>query len=171
MFEEDEEELELLRQYEDKALDADEDEGHSSDGMDSDLEDKIMSMVQYGSGISKKKPIPAPPKPETRVDPAVVYAPTETDEKKKSEFSASNELQLQEDDESDEPDLYKSNNSESEDDHLSSLDTTAKTTTVAAEPTVTRYINLDDKQYIEDQETSEEEAELGLKLQELIEEQ
>jgi DNA polymerase sigma len=176
--------------------------------MDSDLEDKIMSMVQYGSGLTKKKALATPIAPEVPVvisapavskiapinKPKVVYAPLDTKDKQKTKFSASNELQLQNSDDSSSEDedeeaglLHSSdeeeeeNNENSDNEEYSSAqedlgvpeEEEAKQDTVLAEPQITRYINLgdDDKQYMEDEDTSEEEAELGLKLQELIEEQ
>ncbi|KAI8376638.1 hypothetical protein EDC96DRAFT_423618, partial [Choanephora cucurbitarum] len=188
MFDEDEEELELLRQYEDKALDADDDEKYSSDQMDSDLEDKILSMVQYGSGITKKKTLPTKlepaiePTPDSVPEPVVVRAPISdaADQKRPVDFSASEEYGLGDTD-SDSSESHKTaSNTEDEsdedtedddDNNSSSNEARENTLADAPQPAVTHYINLDDKRYMENDETSEEEAELGIKLQKLIDDQ
>jgi hypothetical protein len=165
-----------------------------------------MSMVQYGSGLIKKKATaPATPVPEARATspapsvaisepmhkPKVIYAPLDTKEKQKTTFSAATELQLQNSNDSsseegilhssDEEEEDKSGDEEEEDKSGDEEYSTPQEDLevqdepkdiIAAEPQVTRYINLEDdgKQYMDD-DVSEEEAELGLKLQELIEEQ
>ncbi|KAG0931131.1 hypothetical protein G6F57_011268 [Rhizopus arrhizus] len=53
MYQDNEEEIELLRQYEDEDPSADKHK-YFSDGMDSDLEDKIVSIVQYQAGVTKE---------------------------------------------------------------------------------------------------------------------
>ncbi|EIE76459.1 hypothetical protein RO3G_01163 [Rhizopus delemar RA 99-880] len=53
MYQDNEEEIELLRQYEDEDPLADKHK-YFSDGMDSDLEDKIVSIVQYQAGVTKE---------------------------------------------------------------------------------------------------------------------
>ncbi|KAI8058880.1 hypothetical protein BDF21DRAFT_430179 [Thamnidium elegans] len=147
MFSDDEDELELLRQYGDRDLHADDDEGHSSD-MDSDLEDKIMSMVQF------KKKTPIIEKPEITVAPPTTTAEKSTSQQK---FSASQELQIseQDSDDDDEDDIGVPHDPSTPEDQLP----------------VTRYINLNDKHYMDDEETDEEEAELNSKLQDLIDDQ
>ncbi|KAG2223069.1 hypothetical protein INT45_008270 [Circinella minor] len=55
MFEEDEEELELLRQYESQNNYGDKQDTASEEELDSDTEDKIMSLIHYSSGLKKKK--------------------------------------------------------------------------------------------------------------------
>lgn len=174
-----------------------------SDDLDSDLEDKIMSMVQYGSGLTKKKAVPVVSevpvtvsspvvsKIEPVTKPKVVYAPSDKKEKQKTSFSAASELQLQNSegssdeieegliDSSDDGEEEENNENSGDEDYSSAQedldvpDETPEQDTVMAEPKVTRYINLEDdeKKYMEDEDTSEEEAELGLKLQELIEDQ
>ncbi|KAI8336019.1 hypothetical protein BD560DRAFT_413885 [Blakeslea trispora] len=177
MFDEDEEELELLRQYEGKALDADDDEKYSSDQMDSDLEDKIMSMVQYGSGITKKRALPTNSEPATEpTDGSTgVRTPVTSKDDKKSLQYSDEEYQL-EDSDNDSADLYKTANNTEDDsgdssDNEKESESKEETKATVNQPTVTHYINLDDKHYMEDDETSEEEAELGMKLQKLIDDQ
>ncbi|KAG2207234.1 hypothetical protein INT47_012287 [Mucor saturninus] len=156
MFSDDEDELELLRQYGDRDLHADDDEGHSSDDMDSDLEDKIMSMVQFN------KKVPSVEKPE---EPKVVYAPIgDNAEKQDTNFSSANELQLSEKEEGEE-------DSDAEDIGTLENPSTPEDTDIVMQPQVTRYIDLGDKRYMDDEETDEEEAELNAKLQDLIDEQ
>lgn len=114
--------------------------------MDSDLEDKIMSMVQF------KKKSPIVEKPEVTVAPPTVAAEKSTSQK----FSASQELQISEhDSDDDEDDIGVPHEPPTPEDQLH----------------VTRYINLDDKHYMDEQETDEEEAELNSKLQDLIDDQ
>lgn len=129
-----------------------------SDEMDSDLEDKIMSMVQYGSGLKKKTPLP-----ETK-EPEVVHAPEIEANKKHTTFSTANELQISNDNDDSSNDEY-----ESAEEDVGVPETPA--TLQESKPQITRYINLDDKHYMDDEETSEEEAELNSKLQDLIDEQ
>lgn len=124
-----------------------------SDDMDSDLEDKIMSMVQF------KKKTPSPEKPE---EAKVVYAPVGDDaDNKNTNFSAANELQISEEEE----DSYD------EDIGTPENPPTPEDNDIIIQPQVTRYINLDDKHYMDDEETDEEEAELNAKLQDLIDDQ
>lgn len=149
----------------------------NSDELDSDLEDKIMSMVQYESGLTKKKLPTAPSAPEPTTietapeEPEVVHAPVDLDKSTKSDFSFSNELQLNNSDleeEKNAPVTVKDSESESDNDNEK------ETMQVdIAPPQVTNYIDLNDQQpvYMDDEDTSEEEAELNEKLQELIEEQ
>ena len=63
--------------------------------MDSDLEDKIMSMVQYGSGIAKKKTSTSNTQDdatngndanESNVEAKVVYAPSDIDDEDADEM-------------------------------------------------------------------------------------
>ncbi|GAN03512.1 conserved hypothetical protein [Mucor ambiguus] len=206
MFDGDEEELELLRQYEDKDLAEDDDNKSSkqtyskwfvsrSDDMDSDLEDKIMSMVQYGSGISKKKALDsvpplsktqdANPPEQSNVQAKVVYAPIDNDieDSQKTAVSSADIYQI---DDSDSEDgrpsntVYSDNEedegeSEEEETDIGVPELTADipTKTPADQPQVTRFINLDEeeKRYMDDEDTSEEEAELESKLQQLIDDQ
>lgn len=121
--------------------------------MDSDLEDKIMSMVQF------KKKTPIVEKPE---EAKVVYAPVgDESEKKSTNFSAANELQISEEEE----------DTDTEDIGVIENPATPKDDDIVMQPQVTRYINLDDKHYMDDEETDEEEAELNAKLQDLIDDQ
>ncbi|KAK4521435.1 uncharacterized protein ATC70_012050 [Mucor velutinosus] len=194
MYDDDEEELELLRQYEDKDL-AEDDDNKSSDDMDSDLEDKIMSMVQYGSGISKKK-APAPVLPSTKtqdvspseqnnVQPKVVYAPVDSDieDPQKTAVSSANIYQIDESDSeddapskavySDEDEDEDEEREEEEDIGVPELTADIPAKKTIDQPQVTRFINLDEeeKRYMDDEDTSEEEAELESKLQQLIDDQ
>lgn len=132
--------------------------------MDSDLEDKIMSMVQYGSGLKKK----VAPVPENK-SPEVVLAPTDdtTTNTTATKFSAADELNIGKDNNDDDSSSYGGYQSAEED--LGVPETPA--ISQEPQPQVTNYINLDDKHYMDDEELSEEEAELGLKLQELIDDQ
>jgi hypothetical protein len=149
--------------------------------MDSDLEDKIMSMVQYGSGLSKKNTTPivspvADKQVQTEiVAPKVVYAPVDKKaETKKTNFSAANLLQISSDEEEEDQYHDTNNNMESDEEDIGVLENPPTPPTVmeeVVEPKVTRYINLDEKHYMEDEETSDEETELGIKLQELIDDQ
>lgn len=169
--------------------------------MDSDLEDKIMSMVQYGSGISKKKtsaPAAAVPTTETQdvhppeqsnVQASVVYAPVDdaTDDSQKTAVSSANIYQIDEtDSEDDAPtktvysdeDDEESEDEEKEEEEEEDVGVPELTADVPAktpvhEPQVTRFINLDEeeKRYMDDEDTSEEEAELESKLQQLIDDQ
>lgn len=164
--------------------------------MDSDLEDKIMSMVQYGSGLSKKfvpastnppKPTTATPTPTTctqkkeQKQAETIYAPIDQTTKKSSSstFSAANMLQINSHDSEEEDEYREDSLSEDSDEEESEEEEDIGTPPplderqeVAEEPRVTRYINLDDeKHYMDDEETSDEEAELGIKLQELIDDQ
>lgn len=139
-----------------------------SDEMDSDLEDKIMSMVQYGSGL-KKKVAPAPEKKST---PEVVHAPKDDNTTSStSKFSASDELNIGKadgDDDGDDSSISYSGYQSAEED-LGEPETPALPQ--EPQPQITNYINLDDKHYMDDEEMSEEEEELGIKLQELIDDQ
>ncbi|KAG1046844.1 hypothetical protein G6F43_010687 [Rhizopus delemar] len=65
MYQNNEEEIELLRQYEDEDPLADKHK-YFSDGMDSDLEDKIVSIVQYQAGVTKEPSKANLSMPETR---------------------------------------------------------------------------------------------------------
>jgi hypothetical protein len=136
-----------------------------SDEMDSDLEDKIMSMVQYGSGLKKKAPLPEKKEPE------VIHAPEVDNNKKLTTFSTANELQISEDNDTTSSSSNEAYESAEEDIGVPESPAPAPATVQEAQPQVTRYINLDDRQYMEDMETSEEEAELNSKLQDLIDEQ
>lgn len=177
MFSDDEDELELLRQYGDRDLHADDSEGHSSDEMDSDLEDKIMSMVQYGSGL-KKKVAPAPAAPEKK-SPEVVLAPKDDNTTSStSKFSAADELNIGKDNDDEDEDENGNDDDDSSisysgyqsaEEDLGVPETPAPPQ--ESQPQVTNYINLDDKHYMDDEEMSEEEEELGIKLQELIDDQ
>lgn len=131
--------------------------------MDSDLEDKIMSMVQF----NKKTPIAE--KPE---EPKVVYAPIgDNAEKQKTKFSSANELQLSEEEEEGEEGEEGEEDSDAEDIGTLENPPTPEDSDIVMQPQVTRYINLDEKHYMDDEETDEEEAELNAKLQDLIDEQ
>ncbi|KAG1057046.1 hypothetical protein G6F43_001093 [Rhizopus delemar] len=167
--------------------------------MDSDLEDKIMSIVQYDSGVKRKRtnaesvpptrsssPVPAnttettskivaTPKPSVRRKVETIHAPLDID-KKRTEFSAANELHIESSDdeeegeyisEQDEETDLNSSPSESEEDE----EPQDEEKTQAVAPLVTRHISLDNKQYMDDEDTSEEEIELGKQIQELIDNQ
>ncbi|KAI8975091.1 hypothetical protein BDF20DRAFT_876851 [Mycotypha africana] len=116
MFMDDEEELELLRQYEENNPNASDRESQASDEIDSDLEDKIMSLVHYQTGVVDSAPPPSKPAPETvsipepyvrikdlskekafeKSAPKVVYAPIDVNGTGVSNYSANAELQLDE---------------------------------------------------------------------------
>ncbi|KAI8647070.1 hypothetical protein BD408DRAFT_479485 [Parasitella parasitica] len=185
MFNEDEEELELLRQYENKDL-AEDDDHLSSDEMDSDLEDKIMSMVQYGTGIAKKKAPPSTKNDEhaneadlNNAQAKVVYAPMDSDksDEERPAFSSANEFCIDNTDSDDDTNpttVYSDDESDKEQDAgVPELAADVPIKKEAEQPRVTRYIDMDqeDKRYLDDQDTSEEEAELGQKLQKLIDDQ
>ncbi|CAO3661437.1 unnamed protein product [Rhizopus microsporus] len=55
MYDDDEEELELLRQYEEENIVGDGRDTYSSEELDSDLEEKILSVTHYDVGVDKKK--------------------------------------------------------------------------------------------------------------------
>ncbi|KAI9468907.1 MAG: hypothetical protein EXX96DRAFT_98100 [Benjaminiella poitrasii] len=188
-YDEDEEELRLLEQYENEDLNQEDDAGHASDAIDSDLEDKILSMIQYESGLTKKKPgsqsRTATPITSTAQSPApspkVVYAPINTKESTKSSgLSAAHFLPLDNDSEDDLYVIDKSSDDDGEDDDdkddsghqeegsnpSSELAATASDTNII-EPQITRFINLDDDDGYSLDESSDEEQS-NLKLQELI---
>ncbi|CAO0790159.1 unnamed protein product [Mucor circinelloides] len=154
--------------------------------MDSDLEDKIMSMVQYDSGISKKKPsLPAKtqdvsPPEQNNVPPKVVYAPVDSDneDSRKTAVSSANIYQIDETDSEDDVNSKTVNSDEDGSDKEEDIGVPELTADVPAnaqveQPQVTRFINMDEeeKRYLDDEETSEEEAELESKLQQLIDDQ
>lgn len=114
--------------------------------MDSDLEDKIMSMVQF----KKKTPVT-----EKQEEPKVVYAPVEKEETKPTKFSASNELQISDDSDTEDIGVLEDPPTPQNEEELP----------------VTRYINFDEKKYMDEEETDEEEAELNSKLLDLIDDQ
>lgn len=158
--------------------------------MDSDLEDKIMSMVQYGSGIAKKKTPASDTQDdatnvnntkENNVEAKVVYAPTDIDDEdaEKTAFSSANEFQIDDTDSEDATNLQpvysdeESTDDEEEDIGVPELTADVPIKKDVEQPQVTRFINMDDedKRYLDDEETSEEETELGIKLQKLIDDQ
>jgi prolyl-tRNA synthetase len=157
--------------------------------MDSDLEDKIMSMVQYGSGIAKKKAPTANTQDdsnnindakESNVEAKIVYAPTDIDDEgaEKTAFSSANEFQIDDTDSEDDTNLkpfYSDEESSDEEEDIGVPELTADVPIKkdVEQPQVTRFINMDDedKRYLDDEETSEEETELGIKLQKLIDDQ
>ncbi|CEP12761.1 hypothetical protein [Parasitella parasitica] len=179
MFDEDEEELELLRQYENKDL-AEDEEHLSSEEIDSDLEDKIMSMVQYGTGITKKKASPTQKDVQKNsLQAKVVYAPMDSDKSddERPAFSSASEFCIDNTDSEDDTHSATVYSGE-ESDHQENSGVPELIPDVPAErqteqPRVTRYIDMDEeeKRYLDDEHMSEEEAELGLKLQKLIDEQ
>lgn len=146
--------------------------------MDSDLEDKIMSMVQYGSGL-KKKVAPAPAVPEKK-SPEVVLAPKDDNTSSStSKFSAADELNIGKDNNDDDDEDENGNDDDDSSISYSGYQSAEEDLGVPetpappqeSQPQVTNYINLDDKHYMDDEEMSEEEEELGIKLQELIDDQ
>ncbi|GAA5795485.1 hypothetical protein HPULCUR_000843 [Helicostylum pulchrum] len=94
-------------------------------------------------------------KPEVTVAPPTASTEKSTSQQK---FSASQELQISEQDSDDDDD---------EDD----IGVPHEQPTLEDQLHVTRYINLDDKHYMDEEETDEEEAELNSKLQHLIDDQ
>lgn len=160
--------------------------------MDSDLEDKIMSMVQYGSGIAKKKTSTSNTQDdatngndanESNVEAKVVYAPSDIDDEdaEKTAFSSANEFQIDDTDSEDDTNskpVYSDEESTDDDDEEEDIGVPELTVDVpikkdVEQPQITRFINMDDedKHYLDDEETSEEETELGIKLQKLIDDQ
>ena len=172
--------------------------------MDSDLEDKIMSIVQYDSGVKRKRtnaesvpttrsssPVPAnttettsktvaTPKPSVRRKVETIHAPLDID-KKRTEFSAANELHIESSDDEEEgeyiseqdeeTDLNSSSSESQEDEEPQDEEPQDEEKTQVIAPLVTRHISLDNKQYMDDDDTSEEEIELGKQIQELIDNQ
>jgi hypothetical protein len=117
----------------------------------------------------------ATPKPSVRRKVETIHAPLDID-KKRTEFSAANELHIESSDdeeegeyisEQDEETDLNSSSSESQEDEEPQDE--EKTQVIA--PLVTRHISLDNKQYMDDDDTSEEEIELGKQIQELIDNQ
>lgn len=161
--------------------------------MDSDLEDKIMSMVQYGSGITKKKASTsntqddaanANDAKESNVEAKVVYAPSDIDDEdaEKTAFSSANEFQIDDTDSEDDinpkPVYSDEESTDGDDEEEEDIGVPELTADVpikkdVEQPQITRFINMDDedKHYLDDEETSEEETELGIKLQKLIDDQ
>ncbi|KAG1179472.1 hypothetical protein G6F70_001150 [Rhizopus microsporus] len=189
MYDDDEEELELLRQYEEENIVGDGRDTYSSEELDSDLEEKILSVTHYDVGVDKKKkktesaaperstptaPVSAPdargrvlPSKSARRTVSTVHAPIDFD-RKRADFSAASELKLNSSDEEGE---YRSEEEKEEEmaDVVASDSSSEEEELREAPPPVTRHINLDDKQYMDDVETSEEERELGAELRVLIE--
>ncbi|KAI9025037.1 hypothetical protein CLU79DRAFT_745948 [Phycomyces nitens] len=143
---EDDDDLELLRQYEEQ--DASDSE---SDKVDSDIEEKIMSLTQYGNGPIKK----GSTKSSSRY----------SDDDSETEIKASpskEKFKVHESSSSDDSDSDESFSSKSVEEI--EIKNTA--------PKITRYIDLDTpKRYVEDESESEEERELSEKLQALIDDQ
>ncbi|KAI7875607.1 hypothetical protein K492DRAFT_210840 [Lichtheimia hyalospora FSU 10163] len=149
MFDEDEQELELLRQYEEQ--EGDDRHQSSENELDSDLEDTIMSMVQYGSKQATTKP------KET------LQRENEQDTSSQDDSSVSTASESQVD------------SVDSVDDDLQSLSNEqapVSPSSVHSEPRVTRVIDLGDKpKYIDEEEEDDEERELNEELQDLIQSQ
>lgn len=147
-----------------------------------------MSMVQYGSGLTKKKaPLrPSTPEPKVQEEPEIVHAPiSKTTTAKKEDFSFSNELQLHD---SEEESNNNDNNAfvvhDSDEEHMSDVETSenvVSSTTienvdngVTEAPQITNFIDLNDQPQTESMDedgSSEEEEENNSKLQQLIEAQ
>ncbi|KAG0164921.1 hypothetical protein DFQ30_009193 [Apophysomyces sp. BC1015] len=151
MFEDDEEDLELLRQYEDNSTNGD---GHSSEEIDSDLEERLWSIAQYGTPTAGRKKKSADAK-----TPAA-----------QSQLSSSDEDESDDDEDSSDEDEdekeSEGSDEESEDDKVvvNGLDSLP----------VTRVVDLDldqQKKYMDEEEEDEEEYILNNQLQTLIDEQ
>ncbi|CDS10673.1 hypothetical protein LRAMOSA11159 [Lichtheimia ramosa] len=145
---EDEQELELLRQYEEQEGDL---QHQSSDNeLDSDLEDTLMSMVQYGSNQPTTKP-----KESFQRD-------KEQDTGSEDDISVSTTSGSQ----VDKVDDDSSSTSSNEELHVS------PSAVQSSEPRVTRVIDLEDTpRYMDEEEEDEEERQLNDELQDLIQSQ
>ncbi|KAF7727574.1 hypothetical protein EC973_007335 [Apophysomyces ossiformis] len=156
MFEDDEEDLELLRQYEDNAADGD---GHSSEEIDSDLEERLWSVAEYGAlDTGPKKQMPNG------------KSSTES-----SQLPSSDDDDTSDDspDEDEDEERSVADESETEDkNEKENIDTTV-VNGVDSLP-VTRVIDLDldqEKRYLDEASEDEEEYVLNNQLQNLIDEQ
>ena len=120
-----------------------------SEQLDSETEDKIMSLIHYSSGLKKKKAVKRPLSPSSESSDSSDQQASSSDEDKESDEDNDSDESSGEDEESD---------SES---------------TPAVEPSVTRYISLDadNSSYIDEESEDEEESELNSKLQGLIQDQ
>ncbi|KAI8140482.1 hypothetical protein BJV82DRAFT_622780 [Fennellomyces sp. T-0311] len=167
MFEEDEEELELLRQYESKSNYGQDHQSASEEELDSDTEDKILSLIHYSSGLKKKKA-------------AKPSLPSEESESSQSSDQESSSNEEESDEElGDELDKESHNDKEEEEEkeevvvEEESGESSSEESETPAEPSVTRYINLDadNPTYIDDESEDDEEVELNTRLQDLIQDQ
>ncbi|KAI8384979.1 uncharacterized protein BYT42DRAFT_281956 [Radiomyces spectabilis] len=181
MFDEEEEDYELLRQYEN------EEQEYTSDELESDVEDQILSMVQYGSGLNgtgHKQTTEATQSSAGKKDKVqVVVANDAAPKKSKNQIKpkSSDLLQLSSSEEDGEivsdsdQDQDETADTEASDEENDSVEMELPQIQQQTGPRVTRYIDLDmvgGSRYMDDEdEESDEERELNQKLQNLIDDQ
>ncbi|KAI8875176.1 hypothetical protein K501DRAFT_338850, partial [Backusella circina FSU 941] len=186
----DEEELELFRQYEEEH-DSDPEES-ANDSLDSEEEDQILSVIHYGvdnnRDLENKRKTQQEGEKEALQKERERNMTQQTQNKKEvpththihfdspgssHDFSASKELNL--DDEEEEEEENNDNESEaySDEEEEEDFDEQGSSTDQSTSLQPTRYIDMRDnrKRHIEDEDTSEEERELNEELTRIIDEQ
>ncbi|KAI9311307.1 hypothetical protein BX666DRAFT_1997029 [Dichotomocladium elegans] len=197
MFDEDEEDQELLRHYEDLNFHGDLNQSSSGEELSSDVEDTIRSVVEYGSSnpkASKKFPGKAPASDEMKKEKAAAADSDPSDQEEDSDgeieeasssedyfFDAKETAASDEDDNadsSDDEEICASSSDKDDKESFSESDNESSSSQTSSSeddegPRVTRVINLDlDRpHYMDEVEESEEERDLNDKLENLIQDQ